>query len=125
VWLAAGAWSNLPDGGGKGAEAGYLSKKPLELTSAFSLAVVFCRDAGSDEFALGPSRPGRNLTAWLCSSGLAPVDPFIMGSRKPRENSLRWAFAAAGVVGRGSEQQFCKSADRVGARRPEDRETEP
>src|SRR5258705_2549479 len=52
------AWSNLPDGDGKGAEAGYLSKNPLELTSAFSLAVVVVVVVVAMIFAPGPLGPG-------------------------------------------------------------------
>src|SRR5258706_5811656 len=72
------AWSNLPDGDGKGAEAGYLSKNPLELTSAFSLAVVFVVMLVAMNFALVHLGRG-GIYGLAVLSRLAPVEPLLMG----------------------------------------------
>src|SRR6267143_1756727 len=46
------AWSSLPEGGEKGADAAYITKNPLELASAFSLAVLFVAMLVAMNFAL-------------------------------------------------------------------------
>src|ERR1019366_3489860 len=45
-------WSALPDGDGTGAEVGYVTKNPLELASAFSLAIMFVAMLVATNYAL-------------------------------------------------------------------------
>jgi uncharacterized membrane protein (DUF4010 family) len=102
------AWSNLPDGGEKGAEAGYASKNPLELASAFSLAIVFVVMLVAMNFALVHlGRAGIYGLAVL--SGLAPVDPFIMGLTQTAGKLTSIGLAAAGVVVAAASNNFAKA----------------
>ena len=102
------AWSNLPDGGGKGTEAGYLSKNPLELTSAFSLAVVFVVMLVAMNFALVHLGRG-GIYGLAVLSGLAPVDPFIMGLTQTAGKLTSLGLAAAGVVVAAASNNFAKA----------------
>ncbi len=102
------AWSNLPDGDGKGAEAGYLSKNPLELTSAFSLAVVFVVMLVAMNFALVHLGRG-GIYGLAVLSGLAPVDPFIMGLTQTAGKLTSLGLAAAGVVVAAASNNFAKA----------------
>jgi uncharacterized membrane protein (DUF4010 family) len=102
------AWSKLPDGGEKGAETGQLSKNPLELTSAFSLAVVFVAMLVAMNYAL--VRLGRGgIYGLAVLSGLAPVDPFIMGLTQTAGKLTSFGLAGAGVVVAAASNNFAKA----------------
>ncbi len=102
------AWSNLPDGGEKGADAGYLTKNPLELASAFSLAVVFVAMLVATNFALVHLGRG-GIYALAALSGLAPVDPFIMGLTQTAGKLTSLGLAAGGVVVAAASNNFAKA----------------
>ncbi len=102
------AWSNLPDGGEKGADAGYLTKNPLELASAFSLAVVFVAMLVATNFALVHLGRG-GIYGLAVLSGLAPVDPFIMGLTQTAGKLTSLGLAAAGVVVAAASNNFAKA----------------
>jgi uncharacterized membrane protein (DUF4010 family) len=102
------AWSSLPDGGGKGADAGYLTKNPLELASAFSLAVVFVAMLVAMNFALMQLGRG-GIYGLAVLSGLAPVDPFIMGLTQTAGKLTSLDLAAAGVVVAAASNNFAKA----------------
>lgn len=102
------AWSNLPDGDAKAAEAGYLSKNPLELASAFSLAVVFVAMVVATNFALVHLGQG-GIYGLAVLSGLAPVDPFIMGLTQTAGKLTSLGLAAAGVVVAAASNNFAKA----------------
>ena len=102
------AWSKLPDGGEKGAETGQLSKNPLELTSAFSLAVVFVAMLVAMNYALVHLGRG-GIYGLAVLSGLAPVDPFIMGLTQTAGKLTSFGLAAAGVVVAAASNNFAKA----------------
>ena len=102
------AWSNLPDGGEKGADAGYVKKNPLELASAFSLGVVFVAMLVATNFALVHLGRG-GIYGLAVLSGLAPVDPFIMGLTQTAGKLTSLGLAAAGVVVAAASNNFAKA----------------
>jgi uncharacterized membrane protein (DUF4010 family) len=91
------AWSNLPDGGEKEPDAGTVTKNPLELASAFSLGIVFVAMLVATNFALLHLGRG-GIYGLAVLSGLAPVDPFIMGLTQTAGKLTSLGLAAAGVV---------------------------
>jgi uncharacterized membrane protein (DUF4010 family) len=102
------AWSNLPDGGEKGADAGYVKKNPLELASAFSLGVVFVAMLVATNFALVHLGRG-GIYGLAVLSGLAPVDPFIMGLTQTAGKLTSLGLAAAGAVVAAASNNFAKA----------------
>ena len=102
------AWSKLPDGDEKGSEAGQLSKNPLELTSAFSLAIVFLAMLVAMNYALVHLGRG-GIYGLAVLSGLAPVDPFIMGLTQTAGKLTSFGLAAAGVVVAAASNNFAKA----------------
>jgi uncharacterized membrane protein (DUF4010 family) len=102
------AWSKLPDGGEKGAETGQLSKNPLELTSAFSLAIVFVAMLAAMNYALVHLGRG-GIYALAVLSGVAPVDPFIMGLTQTAGKLTSLGLAATGVVVAAASNNFAKA----------------
>jgi uncharacterized membrane protein (DUF4010 family) len=102
------AWSKLPDGDEKEAETGQLSKNPLELTSAFSLAIVFLAMLVAMNYALVHLGRG-GIYGLAVLSGLAPVDPFIMGLTQTAGKLTSFGLAAAGVVVAAASNNFAKA----------------
>jgi len=103
-WL----WSGLPDGGGTSAEVGYSTKNPLELVSALLLAVVFVAMLVAMNYALiHMGRVGIYGLATL--TGLAPVDPFIMGLTQTAGKLTPMGLAAGGVVVASASNNFAKA----------------
>jgi uncharacterized membrane protein (DUF4010 family) len=102
------AWSKLPDGGEKGTETGQLSKNPLELAAAFSLAVVFVAMLAAMNYALVHLGRG-GIYGLAALSGLAPVDPFIMGLTQTAGKLTSFGLAAAGVVVAAASNNFAKA----------------
>ena len=102
------AWSNLPDEGKKAGVADYTTKNPLELASAFLLAIVFVAMLVATNVALVHlGRSGMYALAVL--SGLAPVDPFIMGLTQTTGKVLSLGVAAAGIVVAAASNNFAKA----------------
>jgi uncharacterized membrane protein (DUF4010 family) len=109
IGLAGGwAWSNLPDGSEKGTDAKYQTKNPLELASAFSLAIVFVAMLAATNFALVHLGQG-GIYGLAVLSGLAPVDPFIMGLTQTAGKLTSLGLAAAGVVVAAASNNFAKA----------------
>jgi uncharacterized membrane protein (DUF4010 family) len=90
-------WSSLPEGAEGGAEAGSLTKNPLILASAFLLAAVFVVMLVATHFALIYLGRG-GIYGLAVLSGVAPVDPFIMGLTQAAGKLTSIGLAAAGVV---------------------------
>jgi uncharacterized membrane protein (DUF4010 family) len=98
----------LPDGAEGRAEPEYLTKNPLELTSAFSLAIVFVAMLVATNFAI--HRLGRDgMYALAVLSGLAPVDPFILGLTQMAGKLTSLDLAAAGVIVAATSNNFAKA----------------
>jgi uncharacterized membrane protein (DUF4010 family) len=105
-------WSTLPDGAEGVKEEGYLTKNPLELASAFSLAIVFVGILVATNFAL--VRLGRGgIYGLAVLSGLAPVDPFIMGLTQTAGKLTSLGLAAAGVTVAAASNNFAKALTAV------------
>jgi len=102
------AWSSLPEGGEKGTDAAYITKNPLELASAFSLAVLFVAMLVAMNFALVHLGRG-GIYGLAVLSGLAPVDPFIMGLTQTAGKLTSLDLAAAGVVVAAASNNFAKA----------------
>ncbi|MCU1341487.1 MAG: hypothetical protein JWN92_910 [Candidatus Acidoferrum typicum] len=102
------AWSNLPDEGKIADGTAYRTKNPLELASAFSLAIVFVAMLVATNAALVHfGRTGMYGLAVL--SGLAPVDPFVMGLTQSAGKLISPGLAAAGVVVAAASNNFAKA----------------
>ena len=102
------AWSELPDGPESPTQTGYLTKNPLELASAFSLAIVFAALVVVTNLAvMHLGRGGIYVLAAL--TGLAPVDPFIMGLTQTAGTLTPLGLAAAGVVVAAASNNFAKA----------------
>jgi uncharacterized membrane protein (DUF4010 family) len=103
-WL----WSGLPDGGGPGAEVGYSTKNPLELPSALLLAVVFVAMLVAMNYSL--IHMGRvGIYGLAALTGLAPVDPFIMGLTQTAGKLTPMGLAAGAVVVASASNNFAKA----------------
>jgi uncharacterized membrane protein (DUF4010 family) len=102
------AWSELPDEAAGGPAVSYLTRNPLELASAFSLAAVFAFMIVATNYAV--LRLGRQGIYGLAAiTGLAPVDPFIMGLTQTAGKMTPMALAAGGVVVAAASNNFAKA----------------
>ena len=102
------AWSELPDAAAAGSAEAYLTKNPLELGAAFSLAVVFAVMIVATNYAV--MRLGRDgIYALAAITGLAPVDPFILGLTQTAGKMTPLALAAGGVVVAAASNNFAKA----------------
>jgi len=90
------------------AKPAYLTKNPLELTSALLLGVVFVAVLVATNFAL--ARLGNaGIYAMAVISGLAPVDPFIMGLTQTAGQATGMALAISGIVVAAASNNFAKA----------------
>jgi len=101
-------WSSLTDPPGATAKPAYSSKNPLELSSAFLLGLVFLVVLVATNFALIHLGNG-GIYAMAIISGLAPVDPFIMGLTQTAGNLTGMGLAVAGVVIAAASNNFAKA----------------
>jgi uncharacterized membrane protein (DUF4010 family) len=103
-WL----WSHIPDGAGGGTTLGFVTKNPLELTAAFSFAITFVVMLAATNFAL--DYLGRGGVFGLAAlSGIAPVDPFIMGLAQTAGTMTPMELAVAGVIVAASSNNLAKA----------------
>lgn len=109
IGVASGwAWSDLPDKQGAGARAPYLTKNPLELSTAFLLAAVFVALLVAMNYAL--IHLGQvGIYGLAALTGLAPVDPFIMGLTQTAGSLTPLGLAAGGVVVASASNNFAKA----------------
>jgi uncharacterized membrane protein (DUF4010 family) len=101
-------WSSVPEGTEGGPGAGHLTKNPLELASAFLLAVGFVVILMATNFALIHLGRG-GLYGLAALSGLAPVDPFVMGMTQTAGKLTSIGLAAASVVIAAASNNFGKA----------------
>jgi len=102
------AWSELPDAGVESTEETYLTKNPLELAPAFLLAVVFAVVIVATNLAM--THLGRKGIIGLAAlTGLAPVDPFIMGLTQTAGKLTPLGLAAAGMMVAAASNNFAKA----------------
>lgn len=109
IGVAAGwVWSRIPDGQAGGTRVGYLTKNPLELTAAFSFAVTYVVMLAATNFAL--EHLGRGGIFGLAAlSGVAPVDPFIMGLTQTAGKATPMDLAVAGVTVAAASNNLAKA----------------
>jgi len=106
--LGGWAWSMMPDALGADTQVGYLTKNPLELATAFSLAAVFALMMVATNYAV--VRLGsEGIYAMAAVTGLAPVDPFIMGLTQTAGKLTPFGLAVGGVVVAAASNNFAKA----------------
>ena len=102
------AWSSFSDGAGTETKAPLSSKNPLELGSAFLLGLVFLAVLVATNFALIHLGSG-GIYAMAVISGLAPVDPFIMGLTQTAGKMTSMALVTGGVIVAAASNNFAKA----------------
>lgn len=103
------AWAVIPDAGGAGkTQADYGTKNPLELATAFSLALVFAVVVVATKYALVHLGSG-GIYGMAAITGLAPVDPFIMGLTQTAGKMTPLGLAAGGVVVAAASNNLAKA----------------
>jgi uncharacterized membrane protein (DUF4010 family) len=103
-WL----WSGLTDSRQTETAASRSSKNPLELGSAFLLGLVFIVVLVATNFAMVHLGSG-GIYGMAVISGLAPVDPFIMGLTQTAGNITAMGLAVAGIVVAAASNNFAKA----------------
>ena len=83
-------------------------KNPLELGSAFLLGLVFIVVLVATNFALVHLGSG-GIYGMAVISGLAPVDPFIMGLTQTAGNMTAMSLAVAGIIVAAASNNFAKA----------------
>jgi uncharacterized membrane protein (DUF4010 family) len=102
------AWSSLSDAPTTETKPAYSTKNPLELRSAFLLGLVFLVVLVATNFAL-IHLGSRGIYGMALISGLAPVDPFIMGLTQTAGKMTSMGLAAAGVIIAAASNNFAKA----------------
>jgi uncharacterized membrane protein (DUF4010 family) len=102
------AWSSLSDVPVAETKTAYSTKNPLELSSAFLLGLIFLAVLVATNFALIHLGSG-GIYGMAVLSGLAPVDPFIMGLTQTAGNLTAMSLAVAGVIVAAASNNFAKA----------------
>jgi uncharacterized membrane protein (DUF4010 family) len=102
------AWSSLSDVPAAETKPAYSIKNPLELSSAFLLGLVFLVVLVATNFALIHLGSG-GIYGMALISGLAPVDPFIMGLTQTAGKMTAMGLAVAGVIIAAASNNFAKA----------------
>ncbi len=102
-WL----WSRIPDPPLEQRKDDYSAKNPLEIRTALFLAVVFVAMLVATNYAVA-SLGGGGIYALAAISGIAPVDPFIMGMTQTAGKATTMALAQAGVLIAAASNNFTK-----------------
>ena len=109
IGVAAGwAWSSLSDAPTEEAKPTYSAKNPLELGSAFLLGLVFLVVLVATNFAL-IHLGSKGIYGMAVISGLAPVDPFIMGLTQTAGKMTTMSLATSGVIVAAASNNFAKA----------------
>ncbi len=111
------AWSSISEAKQTETKPEYLTKNPLELASAFLLGLVFVAVLVATNFAL--ARLGNaGIYGMAVISGLAPVDPFIMGLTQTAGKATTMGLAVAGIVVAAASNNFAKAFIALGLADP-------
>jgi uncharacterized membrane protein (DUF4010 family) len=102
------AWSSLSDVPETETKPSRSSRNPLELSSAFLLGLVFVVVLVATNFALIHLGSG-GIYGMAVISGLAPVDPFIMGLTQTAGNMTSMGLAVGGVIVAAASNNFAKA----------------
>ena len=109
IGIAGGwAWSSLSDAPATETKSAYSTRNPLELGSAFLLGLVFVVVLVATNFALIHLGNG-GIYGMAVISGLAPVDPFIMGLTQTAGKMTPMGLAVAGVIIAAASNNFAKA----------------
>ena len=110
IGIAGGwAWSCLPDAPSTTeTKTAYSTRNPLELGSAFLLGLIFVAVLVATNFALIHLGNG-GIYGMAVISGLAPVDPFIMGLTQTAGKMTSMGLAVAGVILAAASNNFAKA----------------
>jgi uncharacterized membrane protein (DUF4010 family) len=109
IGVAAGwLWSRIPDGAAGETSLGLVTKNPLELTAAFSFAVTFVVMLAATNFVLDYLGRG-GIFGLAVLSGIAPVDPFIMGLAQTAGKLTPMELAVAGVIVAAASNNLAKA----------------
>jgi uncharacterized membrane protein (DUF4010 family) len=109
IGIAGGwAWSCLTDAPTTGTKPSYSTRNPLELGSAFLLGLVFVVVLVATNFALIHLGSG-GIYGMAVISGLAPVDPFIMGLTQTAGKMTSMGLAVAGIILAAASNNFAKA----------------
>lgn len=101
-------WSSLAEGADAGVAIGQLTENPLELGTAFWLAIVFVALLVATSYAV--THLGTvGIYGLAVLSGLAPVDPFIMGLTQTAGRQTSMELATAGVIVAAASNNFAKA----------------
>jgi uncharacterized membrane protein (DUF4010 family) len=101
-------WSSLADPPKTETKIAASTKNPLELSSAFLLGLVFIVVLVATNFAMAHLGSG-GIYAMAVISGLAPVDPFIMGLTQTAGKMTSMGLAVAGVMVAAASNNFAKA----------------
>src|SRR6202008_2489764 len=101
-------WSNLSDAPKEEVPPAPSNKNPLELGSAFLLGLVFLGVLVAPNFAL-LHLGSRGIYGMAVVSGLAPVDPFIMGLTQTAGKMTPIGLAVAGIIVAAVSNNFAKA----------------
>ena len=102
------AWSCLTDAPTTETKPTYSTRNPLELGSAFLLGLVFLVVLVATNFALIHLGNG-GIYGMAVISGLAPVDPFIMGLTQTAGKMTSMGLAVTGVILAAASNNFAKA----------------
>jgi uncharacterized membrane protein (DUF4010 family) len=109
IGIAGGwVWSSMADAPKPEVKTEYSAKNPLELSSAFLLGLVFVAVLVATNFALIHLGNG-GIYAMAVISGLAPVDPFIMGLTQTAGKMTAMSLALAGIIVAAASNNFAKA----------------
>ena len=101
-------WSSLADTPKDAMPHPQSNKNPLELGSAFLLGLVFLVVLVATNFAL-VHLGSRGIYGMAVISGLAPVDPFIMGLTQTAGKMTPIGLAVAGIIVAAVSNNFAKA----------------
>jgi uncharacterized membrane protein (DUF4010 family) len=101
-------WSSLSEVPSPEVKGAYSVKNPLELSSAFLLGLVFVVVLVATNFALIHLGNG-GIYGMAVISGLAPVDPFIMGLTQTAGKMTAMSLAVAGIIVAAASNNFAKA----------------
>ena len=109
IGIAGGwTWSSLSDAHETETKRVPSAKNPLELSSAFLLGLVFLAVLVATNLALSHLGSG-GVYGMAVLSGLAPVDPFIMGLTQTAGSTTAMGLAVAGIIVAAASNNFAKA----------------
>ena len=101
-------WSSFSDAPAPETTEPYSTKNPLELGSAFLLGLVFLVVLVATNFALIHLGSG-GIYGMAVISGIAPVDPFILGLTQTAGTMTAMGLAVAGVIIAAASNNLAKA----------------